>query len=71
MFNYIFFVTYTTESEKKATDNFEVVQETQDIFAARAQLVYNLSRTPGVFAPFSFEHVMTEEFFREKWIPLE
>lgn len=67
MFRFTFEVTYTTKNGESATMISQVHLDTDNIFSARGELVYGLSRNPHVFAPFTFEFVKMEEWKGSKW----
>ena len=66
-FRFTYVVEYTTKDEQKAAMTSQVELDTDNIFSARAELVYRLSRNPHVFAPFTFEFVKMEEWKEGQW----
>lgn len=67
MFRFTFEVTYTNEKNESATMPVQVQLDTDNIFTARGELVYGLSRNPHIFAPFTFEFVKMEEWKDGHW----
>jgi hypothetical protein len=67
MFRFTFEVDYTTKDGEKAKMTSQVQLDTDNIFTARGELVYGLSRNPHVFAPFTFEFVKMEEWKDGCW----
>lgn len=67
MFRFTFEVDYTTKDGEKAKMTSQVQLDTDNIFSARGELVYGLSRNPHVFAPFTFEFVKMEEWKDGCW----
>lgn len=59
MFRYTFKVFFKNAEGADETSSFDIVQDTDNIFDARAKLVYQLSRLNGyIYAPFTFEPIM-------------
>jgi len=67
MFRFTFVVEYTTKDGENAAMTSQVELDTDNIFDARAQLVYQLSRNPHIFAPFTFEFVKMEHWKEGHW----
>lgn len=62
MFRFTFVVEYATKDGENAAMTSQVELDTDNIFDARAQLVYQLSRNPHVFAPFDFTNTNIEKW---------
>ena len=67
MYRFTFEVNYTTKDGEKATMPAQVQLDTDNIFTARGELVYGLSRNPHIFAPFTFEFVKMEHWKEGRW----
>lgn len=67
MFRFTFEVNYTTKDGEKATMLSQFNLDTDNIFTARGELVYGLSRNPHIFAPFTFEFVKMEHWKEGRW----
>lgn len=67
MFRYTFALTYTDKNGCEVKDTGEVVINSDNIFAARAEYTYRLSRNHNVFAPFDFEVIKIESWGNGKW----
>lgn len=67
MFRFWFYVNFSNAVGESENDDFEVVIDTDNLFDARAQLVYQLSRNPKVFAPFVYDFQYMEQFVNGKW----
>ena len=67
MFRFWFFVVHSNAVGESENGDFAVVQDSDNIFDARAQLAYLLSRNPKVFAPFVYDFKRMEEFVDGKW----
>ena len=67
MFRFTFVVEYANKDGENAAMTSQVELDTDNIFSARAELVYRLSRNPHVFAPFTFEFVKMEEWKNGHW----
>ena len=62
-----FDVTYTTSQGAEVTEKMTVELPGDNLFDARAEMVYRLSRNPAVRAPFSLTFVKLEHFHDGKW----
>jgi hypothetical protein len=61
MFRFTFNVKFTNKDGGQESADFVIDRPGDNLFDARAQLVYILSRNPHVFSPFSFELISFEE----------
>lgn len=59
MFRYTFKVFFKNAEGADEESSFDITQDTDNLFDARAKLVYQLSRLNGyIFASFTFEPIM-------------
>lgn len=67
MFRFWFFVNFKNKDGEDESADLHVVIKSDSIFDAQAQLVYQISRNPAVFAPFSYYFQYMEEWVDGKW----
>lgn len=67
MFRFTFNVNYTTKDGKNDTFDSQITMPGDNVFTARAELTYRLSRNPHVFAPFNFELEKIESWEGGAW----
>lgn len=68
MFRFTFKVFFRNAEGDDEQSSFDITQDTDNLFDARAKLVYQLSRLNGyVFAPFTFEPTMVAVRENDTW----
>lgn len=71
MFRFWFHVNFKNAQGEDVSDEFFVTQRSDNIFDARAELVYMSSRNPHVFATFTFGLEYVEEWKGGKWVKID
>lgn len=67
MFRFTFEVTYTTKDGRVENMESDIDSDSDNVYSARGEMAYRLSRNPNVFAPYSFELKNVYQRICGKW----